>query len=290
MEMPVGAAFELIDIGVNLAHRSLRADCAEVIRRAQAAGVAVLVATGTSVAGSREALELAQKSEHRGVVFSTAGVHPHDAARCDEAAFRELRELAKRPEVVAVGECGLDFNRDFSPRPVQQRIFAAQVELAIELGKPLFLHERDAHAALLEVLDRYREPASGTLPVPAVVHCFTGQAQALSDYLARGFYIGITGWICDERRGRELQGLVSRIPLDRLMVETDAPFLMPRDLPKNAGPRLTAGRNEPCTLPHITSTIARCMGRPLAEVAAQTTRNARRFFRLPSATQPSKKA
>jgi len=271
---------ELIDIGVNLAHRSFGSDRLDVIRRAQQAGVRVLIATGTSVAGSREALELAQHGAHRGVVFATAGVHPHDSGRCDDAAFRQLRELAQHSEVVAVGECGLDFNRDFSPRPVQQRIFAAQIELAIELGKPLFLHERDAHPTLLEILDRYRDKARGTLPVPAVVHCFTGQPQALHDYLDRGFYIGITGWICDERRGRELQGLVSQIPLERLMVETDAPFLMPRDL----RPKLAAGRNEPCTLPHITSTIARCMQRPFVEVAAHTTDNARRFFRLDART------
>ncbi len=270
----------LIDIGVNLTHRSFRSDRAEVIERASAASVRIMIATGTSVQHSREALALTQ--EYKGVVFATSGIHPHDAARCDEQSLRQLRELAQNPQVVAVGECGLDFNRDFSPRPVQQRIFASQIELAIELGKPLFLHERDAHKTLIEILDRYLEPGRSALPVPAVVHCFTGGAEALEDYLGRGFYIGITGWICDERRGRDLQALVSRIPLDRLMLETDAPFLLPRDLE----PKPAAGRNEPATLPHIAGTVARCLGQPFAEVARRTTENARRFFHLTSPAGP----
>ena len=268
---------ELIDIGVNLTHRSFARDRAAVIARAQAAGVGVLLITGTSIAHSREAVELAR--QHRGELYATAGVHPHDASRCDTAALGELRALAGLPQVVAVGECGLDFNRNFSPPAVQERVFAAQLELAVELGKPLFLHERDAHKALLAVVDQ-AAGAAGRLNVPAVVHCFTGSAQALDDYLRRGFFIGITGWICDERRGRELQQLVKRIPLDRLMLETDAPFLMPRDLPR------TDGRNEPAYLAHIAAAVARCMERPLAEVAAATTANARRFFRLPPAPPP----
>jgi TatD DNase family protein len=264
---------ELIDIGVNLVHRSFHDDRDAVLARAQAQGVAQLVVTGTSVAASREAVALSAR--HPGVLFATAGVHPHDAARCDAAALAELRALAQRPEVVAVGECGLDFNRNFSPRPVQEAIFAAQIELGIEVGKPLFLHERDAHETLLTILDRHRA-GDGKFPIPAVVHCFTGGARALCDYLSRGFYIGITGWICDERRGRELQELIRQVPLDRLMLETDAPFLMPRDLQ----PKLAAGRNEPATLAHIARTIARLIDRPFAELCTVTTQNARRFFRL----------
>ena len=273
----------LIDIGVNLTHRSFTRDRAEVIARARAAGVGTLVLTGTSVQHSREALALAR--QHPGTLYATAGVHPHEAARCGVAGLAELRELLRHPSVVAVGECGLDFNRDFSPRPVQEQVFAAQVQLAVELGKPLFLHERDAHEAFVAVLDRARTQQGGhpgpdgALPVPAVVHCFTGSSTALAAYLARGFFIGITGWICDERRGRELQRLVQQVPLDRLMIETDAPFLLPRDL----RPRPADGRNEPATLAHLAATVARCMGRPLAEVAAATTANARRFFKLPAA-------
>lgn len=268
----------LIDIGVNLTHRSFARDRAEVIARAQGAGVRILILTGTSVAHSREALALAQ--QHPGTLFSTAGVHPHESGRCSPATRGELRELLQSPQVVAVGECGLDFNRNFAPRPVQERVFADQLALAAEVKKPLFLHERDAHPELLQILDR-----EGPLTVPAVVHCFTGSAQALSDYLDRGLFIGITGWICDERRGRPLQELVRRIPLDRLMLETDAPFLLPRDLPRTpsheAAHRRGETRNEPANLAHIAAVVARCMDRPLSAVTAATTANARRFFGLP---------
>lgn len=264
---------ELIDIGVNLTHRSFANDRPAVLARALAAGVRTLILTGTSVVHSREALALARK--HPGALYSTAGIHPHDAKSGNPAALRELRELAASPQVVAVGECGLDFNRNFSPPAVQEQIFAAQVELARELRKPLFLHERDAHQAFVGILDRAAGPG-GALSVPAVVHCFTGDRRALDAYLTRGCSIGITGWVCDERRGRELQQLLKHIPLDRLMLETDAPFLLPRDLK----PRPTDGRNEPAMLAHIAAVVARCMGRPLAEVAAATTANARRFFGL----------
>lgn len=266
---------ELIDIGVNLTHRSFARDRDAVIERARAAGVGTLILTGTSVAHSREALALARR--HPGVLYSTAGIHPHDAKSATPETLRELRTLASQTEVVAVGECGLDFNRNFSPPAVQEQIFAAQVALAVELGKPLFLHERDAHEAFVAILDR--AAGGGGLAVPVVVHCFTGSRSSLDAYLRRGYSIGITGWICDERRGRELQQLVRHIPLDRLLLETDAPFLLPRDLQ----PKPAEGRNEPSTLAHIAAVVARCMGRPLAEVAAATTANARRFFRIPAA-------
>jgi len=269
---------ELIDIGVNLTHRSFRSDREEVLFRARAAGVRALIMTGTSLPHSREALALSRS--HPEMLFSTAGVHPHEAVHCDPATLLELRGLAKDSEVVAVGECGLDFNRDFSPRPVQERAFAAQIELALEVRKPLFLHERDAHKSFLSILDRYAD-SGRRLPVPVVVHCFTGDGKALDEYLMRGFHIGITGWICDERRGKELQQLVKRIPLDRLMLETDAPFLLPRDLREKP----PAGRNEPATLPHIARAVARCFELPLEEIAAATTKTAASFFRLP-ALQP----
>jgi TatD DNase family protein len=256
---------ELVDIGVNLAHRSFIKDRGAVVARALAAGVRQIVVTGTSVAGSREALALARAQP--GVLSATAGVHPHDAARCDEGTLAALRELAAAPEVVAIGECGLDFNRDFSPRPLQRTWFERQVRLAIELGLPLFLHERDAAEAFLEVLD-----ACGPAPEQVIVHCFTGDGATLQQYLRRGFYIGITGWICDERRGRHLQELVKQIPRERLLLETDAPFLAPRDI------RPRVERNEPALLRHVAEVVARCRGEATGELAAATTANARRIF------------
>ncbi len=257
----------LIDVGVNLTNDRFRKDRLEVVERAVAAGVGRMVVTGTSVAVSEAAADLA--AARPGVLSSTAGIHPHDSARAERGWEDALRRLARRPEVVAVGECGLDFDRDYSPRPDQRRVFAAQLEIAAELGLPVFLHERAAHEALLELLD----PVLPRLPA-AVIHCFTGSPDELAAYLERDLYVGVTGWICDERRGGCLQQLVGRIPTSRLLLETDAPYLLPRDL----RPKPKGGRNEPAFLPHIAEAVSAHCGRALAEVVTESTRNAMRFF------------
>lgn len=259
----------LVDIGANLTDKAFRDDRDDVIARAQAAGVERIVLTGTSVGGSRTAAELAHTMP--GVLFSTAGVHPHDAKSCDGQTIGALRELAARPEVVAIGECGLDFNRDLSPRPVQRTWFEAQVDLAIELDMPLFLHERDASAATIEVLRDRRDEIRA-----AVIHCFTGTRDELTAYLDLDLHIGITGWICDERRGTHLHDLVGDIPTDRLMLETDAPYLIPRTI----RPKPKSRRNEPAYLPYVVETIAACLGKTPSEVAASTSAVASKFFGL----------
>ncbi|MCG8424557.1 MAG: TatD family hydrolase [Proteobacteria bacterium] len=260
----------LVDIGANLTDKSFRSDRDQVIDRAVAAGVTRMIVTGTSVQASRHAAELAETRP--GVLYATAGVHPHDAKSCsDNNTLALLRELAARPQVVAIGECGLDFYRDLSPRPVQRAWFEAQVELACDLAMPLFLHERDASDAMLEILRRYRRSVRA-----AVIHCFTGTARQLDAYLDLDLHIGITGWICDERRGRHLHDLVGKIPLDRLMIETDSPYLLPRTL----SPRPKNRRNEPVYLPHVLETVARCVERSPAEVARATTATAEAFFAL----------
>jgi TatD DNase family protein len=189
---------ELIDIGINLQHRHFSSDRDEVISRAVRAGVSKMIVTGTSVKESLAAERLCR--EHPGTLYSTAGVHPHNARACDEATIPALRELAVCDHVVAIGECGLDFNRDFSPRPQQERWFEAQVELSSELQLPLFLHERDAHDRFLSILKQHRNSIT-----KAVVHCFTGTERELDAYLDLDLYIGITGWICDDRRGLHLR-------------------------------------------------------------------------------------
>jgi TatD DNase family protein len=260
---------DLIDIGVNLTNQSFHADLGDVMQRARDAGVSRQVVTGSSVAESRAAADLA--AEHSGVLFCTAGVHPHNAKQCDDQTLSALRDLAALEQTVAVGECGLDFNRDFSPRPVQLAWFERQVELACELQLPLFIHERDAAAAMTEIIERHRSRITA-----AVVHCFTGDGAALDAYLALDLHIGITGWICDERRGLHLRDLVGRIPADRLMIETDAPYLTPRTMREK--PR--RGRNEPAFLPHVLDVVAECTGRSRDQVAAETTSTAERFFGL----------
>ncbi|WP_145948761.1 TatD family hydrolase [Paenibacillus sp. Y412MC10] len=257
----------IIDIGVNLMNSSFDRDREEVLARAAEAGVEQLIITGTSVESSEEAAHYAKS--YPGRLFSTAGVHPHDAKDCGPDTAERLRRLAGLPEVVAIGECGLDYNRDFSPRDVQRRWFEEQLRLAEELDMPLFLHERDASADFAAMLKDH--PA---LIQRAVVHCFTGSAEELYTYLEMGLHIGITGWICDERRGGHLRELVREIPLDRLMIETDAPYLTPRDL----RPKPKSGRNEPAFLAHILGVVADCRGEEPATLAAATVRTTRRFF------------
>ena len=267
---------ELVDAGVNLGHLSFDRDRLQVIDRARAAGVVQMVVIGSSLAGSRLAQRLA--GEHPGVLMATAGVHPHDARHCDAATLPALRDLAQLPQVVALGECGLDYNRDFSPRPAQDRWFEAQVQLACELHMPLFLHVRDAHSRFVEILKPYRTGLSAV-----VVHCFTGTSKELETYLDLGFHIGITGWICDERRGLQLRELIRHVPLDRLMLETDAPFLIPRTI----RPKPTNGRNEPAFLPYVLQAVAGSLGRPAEEVAEATTHTSRIFFGLDGVFQAS---
>lgn len=259
----------LTDIGANLTHAAFRDDLDAVLERARGAGVAPIVVTGTTVEESRRAAALAQA--HPGMLYATAGVHPHHARECGPATIPALRALAAQPGVVAIGECGLDFNRNYSPHPDQEQWFVAQLDLASELRKPLFLHARDAHPRFAEILAARRND----LP-PAVAHCFTGGRAELRACLDLGLYVGITGWICDERRGLHLLELVREIPPERLLVETDAPYLTPRDL----HPQPKARRNEPAFLPHIVRRLAQALGRPAEDVAAETARNARALFAL----------
>ncbi|MBI5849704.1 MAG: TatD family hydrolase [Planctomycetes bacterium] len=260
----------MIDIGANLADATFEGDRDAVLARAVAAGVTAILVTGTSLARSRAALDLARA--HPGFLFATAGVHPHEARHCDAAAIDGLRALAREPEVVAVGECGLDHFRDLSPRDVQLAACESQLVLAADVGKPVFLHERDAADVMLPLLRRWRARLAG-----GVVHCFTGSREALHGYLDLDLHVGITGWICDERRGGSLRDLVREIRDDRLLVETDSPYLLPRSLL----PRPATRRNEPCWLGEVCAVVARCRGTTREVIAATSAANARRLFRLP---------
>jgi TatD DNase family protein len=265
---------QLVDIGINLTHPSFATHQREVLERAYAAGVAQLILTGTDVQSSEQALQMCrQLDDSHQRLFSTAGVHPHSASDWTLETEKELHALLKESSVCAVGECGLDFNRDFSPRPQQEKVLEAHLALAVDLQMPVFLHERDADERLLAILRDYRDRLPG-----AVVHCFTGQKRALFNYLDMDLHIGITGWICDERRGTHLHPLVREIPRGRLMLESDAPYLLPRSLrpkPKN-------GRNEPAWLPEVLREVALHRGESIADVAAHTTACARAFFGLPA--------
>ena len=260
---------DLVDIGANLTHESFDADRDEVLRHAAAAGVRRMVVTGTSLTESCRALELA--TAHKETLYATAGVHPHHATEFDEHGAGALRTLLMHEQVVAVGECGLDFFRDFSPRAAQRRAFEAQLEIAAEIQLPVFLHQRDAHEAFLELLQPFRGRLCG-----GVAHCFTGTLEMARAYLDMDLYIGVTGWLCDERRGADLRDAVRHLPLERVLIETDAPFLLPRDLRRKPRGR----RNEPRFLPHILQRLAAAMGRSVHEVADATRENAEQLFGL----------
>ena len=258
-----------MDIGANLAGPAFDADRDEVIRRARNAGVTTIVVTGTSVAASAAAAALAEADG----IYATAGVHPHDAGSVGEDWADEIAALAKLPQVVAIGETGLDYYRDYSSRNAQRQAFRRQAELAVALRLPLFVHDRESGGDTRALLADFRDELAD-----CVIHCFTGTAAELDGYLEDGCHIGVTGWICDERRGRELAALAPRIPADRLLVETDAPYLLPRNMA--AKPR--SRRNEPAFLPWVVAKLAACRAEEPAALAAQTSANARRFFRLPA--------
>jgi len=308
---PALAPMSLVDIAANLTSPAFDPDRAEVIARARAAGVAALIVTGSSLADSAAAIAIARGCE---ICAATAGTHPHNAREWDgEPSRRRLIELAQgraqsaaqsaahcgpRQEalasaqcgnaegeapppasalcaggIAAIGECGLDYNRNFSPPDAQRRCFEDQLEIAARLGKPAFLHERDAFGDFFRILKERRADLPG-----AVVHCFTSGERELEAYLALDCHIGITGWICDERRGSHLIPLARQIPADRLLLETDAPYLLPRSMPKAL--RKKSGRNEPAFLPHIAAFVAEALGKSAEQLAAETGANAASLFGL----------
>lgn len=259
----------IIDIGANLTHESFGNDFEDVIKRASQANVSHMIITGSDIEDSERAISLA--SNNTKIFSATAGIHPHHADQYDEAARATLNNLLKLDIVKAVGETGLDFFRDISPREKQIESFRAHLELAAETGKPLFLHQRESHDTFLSVLREHRDSVG-----QVVVHCFTDTQHALRDYVDLDCYIGITGWICDERRGAHLLDCVGSIPLDRLMIETDAPYLMPRNL----RPKPKTRRNEPCNLPVVLDAVASARSETTNQLAIATSENAIRFFSL----------
>ena len=272
---------QFIDTGVNLMGPAFDRDREAVLASAKDAGVSPLVITGSDIESSRLALDFAR--ERIGDCWTTAGVHPHNAKTWDGLSLRCLRECAGCTLFAAVGECGLDYNRNFSPPESQRKCFEDQLTLAAELGKPVFLHERDAFEDFYSILKQFRRDLPG-----AVVHCFTGGQRELEAYLGLDCHIGITGWICDERRGGHLLPLLNLIPAGRLMLETDAPYLLPRNLPRDvpAAAKPRGGRNEPRFLPHIAACAAAALGKTPERIALETFTNAAAFFAWGGVSSP----
>ena len=256
-----------IDIGLNLTNRQFANDQEELLLRAEEAGVTQMILTGTSLRSSKESFALAKN--YPTLLYSTAGVHPHDAKTMNEETIPQLSTLLKEKQVVAVGECGLDFDRDFSPRPVQEQCFRAQLTLAQEVQKPLFLHERAAFDRFVEILKDYTHLPKG------VVHCFTGSLSEVKTYLEAGYYIGFTGAISDSRRFAFLEEVVRYVPLERMLIETDAPFMLPKNIPAHLLNPRDKRRNEPAFLPYVAQSIAHFKKISVKEVAEATTKNAK---------------
>jgi TatD DNase family protein len=260
----------LIDIGLNLTHDSFDHDRSELLVRATEVGITHMLVTGSDLVHSRAAWQLAQQYPQQ--LRATAGVHPHHAKDLSTEQLPALRELLAEPLVVAVGECGLDYCRNFSTPEQQEQTFRCQLQLAAETSKPVFLHQRDAHGAFVSILNEYLSTLCG-----GVAHCFTGTAEQARCYVEMGLYIGVTGWICDERRGQSLREAVCEIPLDRLLIETDAPYLIPRDLK----PKPKSHRNEPMYLPSVLRRVAACRGESVELLAEATRANTQQLFGWP---------
>lgn len=264
----------MIDIGANLSNPTFDNDLADVLQRAKDAKLQAIIVTGTNVESSIAALALAEQQPR--FLYATAGVHPHDADNYNDAIEMQISSMLDNPSIVAVGETGLDFNRNFSTPDNQRHAFEAQINLANRHQKPLFLHERDAFEDFYSIIQ-----ANKNEKTQAVVHCFTGNETALKAYLDLGLYIGITGWISDKKRGANLREIIKYAPLDRLMIETDAPYLTPQQAGlKNQLSK--KNRNEPWTLPFTAATLAECLGVETEALIEQTTENTKNFFNLVS--------
>ncbi|WP_010306186.1 TatD family hydrolase [Kurthia senegalensis] len=259
----------MIDIGLNLTEDQFAGKEKDVLARALEAGVQKMILTGGNITGSQRALEMAKR--HPNVLYTTAGIHPHDAKSVNAQTGDLLRALYEDEQVIAVGECGLDFDRNYSEPKDQYAAFDLQLSIAEENDLPIFLHERAAHQQFIDVMK-----AHPTLIERSVVHCFTGDRTQLKAYLDLGFHIGVTGWVCDPKRGVDLREALLDMPLDRLMIETDAPYL----IPKNIRPKPKSRTNEPKYLPHIGREIAQIMRVEEALFFNEVEKNTRRFFRI----------
>ena len=256
---------EFIDIGANLFSDQFKGREEEITAAAQAAGTDFII-TGSSMQSSIAAAGFAKT---HGGIYATAGIHPHAARHADKKTIPALEKLLEDENVVAVGECGLDYDRMFSPKDVQQRVFEEHLELAERTGKPLFLHERAAADDFYTQLAAHPD-----LCKRAVVHCYTGDRKTAERYLSLGCFIGITGWICDDRRNAELLGAVKIIPLDRLMAETDAPYLIPRGIKGLKNPNL------PQNISYVVKKIAEVRAVNYNALKQKLLENTRKFFGL----------
>lgn len=262
-----GSVIRLIDTHAHLDFPEFDADRQEVIARAQEAGVEVIINAGAGLEASQAGVALAETYPQ---VYAAVGIHPHEANTLNDGVLAELRALAQHPKVVAIGEIGLDYYRDYSPRPVQRQAFQQQLTLARETGKPIIVHDREAHQDVMDMLCQW---VQGSQRPVGVMHCFSGDLAMARQAMEMGFFISIAGPLTFTN-ARRLPELVRALPLDRLVVETDCPYLTPHPH--------RGKRNEPAYVRLVAEAIAQIKGMPLEQVARMTTANARALFGLES--------
>jgi TatD DNase family protein len=255
----------LIDTHAHLDLKEFGGDREEVLKRSAEGGVAAIINASFDLASSRRSVAMARK---HGWIYALAGIHPHDSGQAPGGYLDELRDLAKNPEVVALGEMGLDYFRDRSPRPVQQKVFREQLALARELDIPVVIHDRDAHGDLMNILNKDGVPRRG-----GVMHCYSGSWEMARECMKKGFYISIAGPVTYPTSAR-LKDIAARLPLDRLLIETDCPFLTPR--------ARRGKRNEPAYVRYVAEEIAWLREMPLDRLAEATSENAARIFNIKS--------
>ena len=253
----------LADSHAHIDDERFDADRDEVVARALAAGVSLIVNIGADMASSARSVALAEKYPG---IYAAVGMHPHDSQDMKENDYRQLEQWANHPKVVAIGEIGLDYHYDLSPRSVQKEVFLRQLDLARKTGKPFIIHEREAHADMLDII---RNAARG---LNGVFHCFSGSVETAREYLKMGFYISVAGPVTFPKSVKTKE-VAKAVPLDRLLVETDSPYLTPQPF--------RGKRNEPAHVRLVAEEIANLRDISLAELAETTTANVRRLFNIP---------
>lgn len=253
----------LFDTHAHLQDRKLRSDLDKLLQRATEAGVEKITCVGYDLPSSQEAVNIARRYKQ---VYAAVGVHPHDAKTLNEETLRKLLELARDPRVVAIGEIGLDYYRDLSPRDQQKEAFIAQIKLAQEIGKPIIIHDREANQDVMDTLKKYKAGKNG-----GIMHCYSGSLPLAIEAIKAGFYISFAGPLT-YKNARRSQEVAARLPMDRLLVETDCPYLTPEPL---------RGRlNEPAHVHYVAEKMAALRGQHPDEIAYLTGRNARQVYRI----------
>lgn len=253
----------LFDTHAHMTDEKYREDRDDLLETISQSDVKYIVNPGVDIPSSLEAIELAKRYKF---IYAAIGIHPHEASGADEDSISRLRELSKSDKVVAIGEIGLDYHYEFSPREVQKEVFIRQIELANETGLPIIVHDRDAHADTFSIIKKFKAPNTG-----CVLHCFSGSKEMALEYIKLGCHISIAGPVTFKGNNKTAE-VVREIPMERLLIETDSPYLTPVPF--------RGKRNDPTKVEHVAAMIAQIRGLSYEQVCQQTSQNALDFFNI----------